>query len=243
MEPEYGIAGLTLTDHSPYDRAYFEREEEEYALADYHCVASTVVREQLLALGISAHRIWLVPYGADPLTFTAARKPESDSTFRILFAGQVCLRKGIRTLFEALTKLSRPDWRVDFYGARVREANTTILAYRGATPLCFHGPVRQEELAAAMRESTVLVLPSLEEGFGLVVPQAMNCGLPCIVSDRVGAKDLVRHRKNGSIFRVQDSDALATELQWWSSNRTRTDESFDWTAPARRLIALTAATN
>jgi glycosyltransferase involved in cell wall biosynthesis len=241
MEPEYTRVGLKLTDHSPYDGSYFEREEEEYALSDYHCVASTVVRDQLVALGISPKRIWVVPYGADPLTFNPPPEPEPSSEFRILFAGQVCLRKGIKTLLDALTISDRADCRVDFFGARLGEADRDIAAYRGVTPLHFHGPVSQGRLAEAMRQSTVLVLPSLEEGFGLVVPQALSCGLPCIVSDRVGGKDLVRRRENGSIVPVQNPEALAAELQYWDTHRTRSSESFHWTEPARRLIGLSTA--
>ncbi|HET6406481.1 MAG TPA: hypothetical protein VFG14_01270, partial [Chthoniobacteraceae bacterium] len=77
MDPEYQRAGLGITEHSPYDAAYFAREDEEYALADFHCVASTIVRDQLIGRGISPKRIWLVPYGADQLVFN--RGSERDS--------------------------------------------------------------------------------------------------------------------------------------------------------------------
>ena len=88
------------------------------------------------------------------------------------------------------------------------EARQDLAAYKGRTPLTAHGSVSQGELAEGFRQGSVLVLPSLEEGFGLVVPQALNCGLPCIVSDRVGGKDLIRHRENGSIFPCGDAAAL-----------------------------------
>jgi glycosyltransferase involved in cell wall biosynthesis len=130
---------------------------------------------------------------------------------------------------------------VDFYGARLGEAEGDIAAYRGRCPLHFHGPVPQGELAEAMRRSSVLVLPSLEEGFGLVVPQALNCGLACIVSDRVGGKDLIQHRENGSIVPVQNPEALASELRWWAEHRMCVRQSFGWTEPAERLIALSSA--
>jgi glycosyltransferase involved in cell wall biosynthesis len=81
------------------------------------------------------------------------------------------------------------------------------------------------------------VLPSVEEGFGLVVPQALNCGCPCIVSDRVGARDYIRHRENGSVFPVGDAAALCAELLWWEQHPSRTHENFTWTAGARTLIA------
>ncbi len=237
LEPEYARVGLRLTDFSPYDSAYFDREAEEYALADWHCAASTVVSEQLAARGIETARIWRVPYGADFTVFhpvNSAPAPE----FRVVFAGHACLRKGIKTLLDALTLAAGEKWRVDFYGVVSAEVRRDLDTYSGRTPLHFHGPVGQAALAQAFRDGSVLVLPSIEEGFGLVVPQALNCGLPAIVSDRVGGKDLIRHRENGSIFPVGDAPALARELEWWAANLRRTNDNFGWTQPARTLIAL-----
>ena len=240
VEPELHRVGLKLTDVCPYDDAYFAREDEEYALADWHCAASSVVRDQLVGLGIDARRIWQVPYGADSRIF----HPEGavpPNQFRIVFAGQVVLRKGLRTLLEALTLASRPEWRVDFYGGVAGESRQDLDAYRGATPLAFHGAVSQEALAAAFRGGSVLVLPSLEEGFGLVIPQALNCGLPAIVSDRVGGKDFIRHRDNGSIVPMADAPALAAELTWWAEHPRRVTDRFGWSQPAEKLIELSAA--
>jgi glycosyltransferase involved in cell wall biosynthesis len=237
MEPEYERVGLRLTDVCPYDSAYFAREEEEYALADWHCAASSVVREQLIELGIDARRIWQVPYGADERTFYPDDRV-APRNFRIVFAGQLGVRKGLRTLLEALTLAARPEWRIDFYGAVASESQHDLAAYRGATPLHFHGPVSQAALAEAFRAGSVLVLPSIEEGFGLVIPQALNCGLPAIVSDRVGGKDLIRQRENGSIVPVGESAALAAELTWWAEHPKRIAEIFHWSKPAERLIEL-----
>jgi glycosyltransferase involved in cell wall biosynthesis len=144
-------------------------------------------------------------------------------------------------LLEALTLAGRAEWRADFYGTVLSEARHDLDGYQGVTPLTFHGALSQEELARAFRQSSVLVLPSLEEGFGLVVPQALACGTPCVVSDRVGGKDLIRHRDNGSIFPVQDATALAAELAWWGEHPRRLEASFHWTEPAHRLIALSRA--
>ena len=300
MEPEYARVRLKLADVCPYDADYFAREDEEYALTDFHCAASTIVREQLAALGIPRERIWLVPYGADARIFhpgstrvprvgagvppartsadvdaeeivdpsssdsarkfVAAGRPDQHAGracspelaaapapapaaagLRIVFAGQAGLRKGLRTLLDALTLAGRADWRVDFYGAVLGEAQADLAGYRGATPLHFHGPVAQPALAQAFRAGSVLVLPSLEEGFGLVVPQALNCGLPAIVSDRVGGQDFVRHRETGSIFPVGDAAALAAELAWWAAQPRRITANFGWNAPAQTLITLSEA--
>ncbi len=239
MRPEYARVGLKLEDAAPYDAAYFAREDEEYALTDWHCAASTIVRDQLITAGIAREQIWVVPYGADEREFFPAPEPPRD--FRIIFAGQVGLRKGLKTLLDALTLAGRETWRVDFYGAVLGEARPDLDAYRGRTPLAFHGPVSQAQLGEAFRSSSVLVLPSLEEGFGLVVPQALSCGVPCIVSDRTGARDLIRPGENGSIVPTQNPSALAAELAWWADRPRRLTESHRWPEPARRLLALSAA--
>jgi starch synthase len=235
MEPEYMRVGLRLSDVCTYDEAYFRREGEEYALADYHCAASTVVRDQLIAQGINADRVWLVPYGADTNVFHRDGT-KSPKQFRIVFAGMVGLRKGLKTLLDALTLVARPDWRMEFYGLVLGEARTDLDAYRGSTPLHFHGAVSQSELARAFRNASVLALPSLEEGFGLVVPQALNCGCPVIVSDRVGAKDLVRHRENGSVVPGENAKALAQEFLWHANHPRRADDFWHWSGPAKLLL-------
>jgi glycosyltransferase involved in cell wall biosynthesis len=238
MQPEYDRIGLKLTDVCPYDTAYFAREDEEYALADFHCAASTVVRDQLISGGIPSEKIVVIPYGADtgPRVFTRAENDALPAQFRILFAGQIGIRKGLRTLLEALTIAGKPEWRIDFVGAKLPESARDLADYKGPVPLEFHGAKSQADLAAMMRASSVLVLPSLEEGFGLVVPQALNCGCPCIVSDRVGGKDLIRPGENGSIFPTGDAPALAKELTAFSQNPIRTTDNLGWEAPARKLV-------
>jgi glycosyltransferase involved in cell wall biosynthesis len=235
MEPEYTRVGMRLADVCPYDAAYFAREDKEYELADYHCAASTVVRDQLIALGIPPEKIWLAGYGADPAIFHARARATPDK-FRILFAGQLGLRKGLRTLLKALDQCARPDWEMHFYGGVAPEAEPDLAAYQGATPLHLHASVSQLQLAEAMRRASILVLPSLEEGFGLVVPQALNCGLPCIVSDQVGGKDLIHHRENGSIFPSGNEESLAEELRWWESNWKPTSELHDWQPCAKAIL-------
>jgi glycosyltransferase involved in cell wall biosynthesis len=254
MEPEYRRVGLRLEDVCPYDAQWFAREEREYALADFHCAASTVVRDQLIALGIPPGRIWVAGYGADTKIFNSKGRVKPDR-FRIAFAGQIGLRKGIRTLLDAFRALGPRDWEMHFYGAVAPEANQDLADYTGASPakfqqflpvpaanpgdipLTFHGPISQLSLAANFRRSSVLVLPSLEEGFGLVIPQALNCGLPCIVSDRVGGKDLIRHRENGSIFPAGDAAELAAELGWWEKHWKPVEELHTWQKPAAEIIA------
>ena len=70
-------------------------------------------------------------------------------------------------------------------------------------------PVRREELAAYYRMSTVVVIPSWFEAFGLVAVEAMACGKPVVASDVGGLAETVRHGHNGYLFPVGDHVRLA----------------------------------
>ena len=238
MEPEYQRAGLKLL--TCYDESYWAQADEEYRSADWHCVASTLVRDQLIEQGIKGEKIWIVPYGAVPRIFY----PPPNKTwerFRILFAGQVTLRKGIASLLEALSSCRASDWIVDFYGIVSADVKQDLAAYRGQVPVRFHGAVSQSKLAEVMRAASVLVLPSLEEGFGLVVPQSLACGTPCVVSDQVGAKDLIKPGGNGSIFPVNDPVSLLDQLLYWAQQRRIVTGDFSWRQPAQQLVAYSTA--
>lgn len=243
LEEEYHRAGIALPTHHGFDNAYFTREEEEYSLADRHCVASSVVCRQLQSTGIPSDRIWIVPYGADMLRFHPPQPnaPPRDA-LRIVYAGQLTLRKGLRIAFDALREVrhSRPVV-FDLYGTVQPDIVPTLAKIAHEPWIHLHPPVDREKLAGIFRQATLLLLPSWEEAFGLVVPQALNCGLPCIVSDRVGAADLIEQHRNGSIFPVGESAALSQEIDWWLQHPHAFRFSpLTWDAPAQRLIELSA---
>ena len=238
VEPEYARAGVPFRPAEIYPRWWIERQAAERDLAQFHCVASTVVRAQLVADGVPGERIMIVPYGAEPSVFKK-RSETPQGKFRILFAGQLSLRKGVHYLLEAVRAAGRADWEVHTYGPINAETRADFEGWQEPTRVCRHSPVSQPELAKRMREASVLVLPSAEEAFGLVVVQALQVGVPCIVSDRVGAKDLIEEGVNGSIVPFGDSAALGQALQYWENHPTTVERIFDWTAPSDRLLDAT----
>ncbi len=238
VEAEYARVGIDAAKLHRFDEAYFAREREEYALADWHCVASSIVRAQLEAEGVDSARIWVVPYGADPGKFHRPSPSAGPREQRIVFAGQLTLRKGLRTLFDAFANLVKDtSATLECFGPLGSDIGADLGRLRDRRRVRIHGPVTQTRLADEFRRASMLVLPSWEEAFGLVVPQALNCGLPCLVSDRVGAKDIIRHRHNGSIFPAGDSDALAVEMRWWLEHGASFDDGLHtWEDPAERLL-------
>jgi len=241
IKEEYTRVGLALSDHHSFDAEYFRREQEEYALAEYHCVASSFVKKQLVSLGIPHDRVFQVPYAADPMIFWRRQPHPSTKPFRILFAGQLTLRKGIRFLIDAYEQIAdQIPCELHICGrlcCDFRDVLPTLLSKKGVH---WHGALSQSALAQEMRSASVLVLPSVEEAFGLVVPQALSCGTPCVVSDRVGAADLIKQHENGSVTPVGAVDKLLEELLWWSSHeRSFQHTSASWTDMAALLLRQT----
>lgn len=95
---------------------------------------------------------------------------------------------------------------------------------RVADRVRFFGFVNQTRLPGLYVASDLLVLPSDYEPFGLVVNEAMLCGRPVVVSDRIGARyDLVREGETGSVFPCGDVEALANTLRSLLSDRSQLD--------------------
>jgi len=93
--------------------------------------------------------------------------------------------------------------------------------------------VTQDELATELRGADCLVLPSRNDSFGMVVAEALACGTPVIVSEMVGAKDLVEERVSGWIVPTEDADALAARML----RCARDPEALRAMAPAAREAA------
>jgi glycosyltransferase involved in cell wall biosynthesis len=102
------------------------------------------------------------------------------------------------------------------------------------------------------RDAHVLVLPSIQDGYGLVVPQAMACGLPCIVSANTGTADLVRHGVDGFVVPIRSSDSILAHLEELYEDRarraelgrnarTRVESGHGWSDYGRRAAELVDA--
>ena len=187
------------------------REEAIYALADAITVPSNVARRSFLAMGVAPEKVHVIPYGVRLDRFAPTTAPSADS-FDVLFAGQISLRKGIPYLLEAFARLRHPRKSLTLVGG-VQDDLRSILSRFPKEKVTFTGSLPQTELARRMSSSHVLVLPSVEEGFGLVMAQAMACGCPVIASSATGAEHLFSDNEAGFIVAPRDTDALADRLQ------------------------------
>jgi glycosyltransferase involved in cell wall biosynthesis len=189
-----------------------EREQEEWALADRIVAGSPFVAEGISQCGGPAHKCAVVPYGVDTERFApAAGRLEGSQArrLRVLFAGEVGLRKGAPYLLEALRQLG-PDHVEARFAGRIALARDRLAPYRDVAT--FLGPVPRLQMPALYRWADVFVLPSVCEGSATVVYEALAAGVYVITTPNAGSV-LSGASAFGGIVPIREVDAIAGALR------------------------------
>jgi alpha-maltose-1-phosphate synthase len=210
LREEHDCWGLAF---SGIDERTIDREEAEYAEADIVTVPSTFAFRSFVEQGVPAKKLALLPYGVNVERFQPVAEPD-EGRFDILFVGAMSLQKGVQYLVEAYLKVTHPAKSITFVGAP-SPALISLLKSRGLWPSDAKvlGHVPQSELKNIMSRSHVLVLPSIQDGFGMVLAQAMACACPIIASKHTGAEELMSDGCEGYIVPIRDAHALAERIQ------------------------------
>jgi len=210
------LAPRGLTYVSP-DRCILDRMLRELDGADLLVCNSELTRRSFLEEGFDPQRVVAVPLGCDPTRFTpsAALPPR----FTVLFVGREPTLKGLPDLIDAAAVLPR-DARLVIAG-EIDDATRQALA-RLTIEVVELGNVGVDDMPDLYRQASVLVLPSLSEAFGLVVLEAMAAGVPVIVSDAVGAADLLSDGVDGYIVPAGSPAEIAARLEVLIADPDRT---------------------
>ena len=208
LSQEYALWGVGRPVSDPRDTL---REEAIYAQADAITVPSSIALRSLLQMGFPAAKLHLIPYGVrlDAFHPTATRDP---NTFQVLFAGAAGLRKGVPYLLQAFAALQHPHKTLCIAGSLQPDLRD-ILSRLPTANVQFLGPIPRARLVDLMSRSHALVLPSIEDGFGLVLSEAMACGFPPIASNNTGAEDLFTDGVEGFLVPIRDPAAITARLQ------------------------------
>jgi alpha-maltose-1-phosphate synthase len=197
--------------YRPIDPRKIEKEVTEYQECDLILVPSRLVACSMERRGIPLSKTALIPLGVDVSRFSDSGGRREDH-FEVLFAGNVSLQKGIYILAKAVEKLQNPHLTLRIAGPVQKESEEALKSIQSHCTLEVLGKLSPQNLKEAMSRANAFVLPSIQDGFGAVVPQAMACGAPCIVSDMAGASEMIKTGENGLVFRSGDSSALAENL-------------------------------
>jgi len=221
--PEAKASLVEETEMSPL----FAHNDETFAQADTVLCASSFTRHSLTAAGSRAPA-HVVGYGVDLELFSARMVTPSAKPLTVGFVGALSQRKGARYLLGALAALPKGSAKLIIY-TRASVDRGLIRGYEGVD-VEIRGGLSDAQLAADLKQCDLVALPSIAEGFGLVILEAMACGVPVLCTTSTGGADFIVHRQNGLLITPGSSAAIEQELDWALTHR---DELFQIGQAAR----------
>ncbi|MCL5985076.1 MAG: glycosyltransferase family 4 protein [Actinobacteria bacterium] len=219
---------------------------EEEEIVDFIVFPSSFPKLSYLEEGFSESKLKVNILGVDLKKFKPKEEYNSDK-FRVIFVGLLGVRKGVHFLLRAWRKLNLKNAELILIGTIEKYSREIILnELRKTDNAIFLGGVDNPEFK--YRECDVFILPSIEDGFGQVVIEAMACGLPVIITENVGAKDCVRNGVDGVVIEPFSIDSICESILFFYNNPDKIQnmgrnggvqaQNFTWEAYQERFIKL-----
>lgn len=203
-------------DNSPL----IARERSEWNLADHIVAPSAFVRDGLVRCGVASDKVSMVPYGVYTSAMRRMNRNENlNRPLRILFAGEVGLRKGAPYLLQALKRFKRTEVQARFAGNI--EIRQDVLA-RFSDTCSFLGHIPRDQMRDEYEWADLFVLPSIVEGSATVIYEALARGLPVLTTPNAGST--VTDDLNGTIVQTGDTDAIHNAIRSYLDDPLRLSE-------------------
>ena len=225
--------------------------DREIALADCIFATSDLAAHSYRANVGAEKRIRTILLGVDIDHFRPrvdqdpARAARKEFTFA--FVGSATANKGFDLILDAMDLLLSQGLSIRLSVAGVIDRSLFTGRKRVLDNIQEYGMVSHAELPSMLTSTHCLLLPSRFDSFGMVVPEAMACGVPVIVSNMVGAKQLVEEGRNGFVLPVGNLDALVDRMRWCIANpgllgkmsvaARATAEGVGWASYRQRFVA------
>jgi glycosyltransferase involved in cell wall biosynthesis len=246
VQKECDRLGITLPpDHEhAFNAEKLQREEDEYRLATRLLCPCDFVVKTFLDKGYPQDQLARHIYGYDEKVYHPGNEPrDTRRGFTMLFVGVCAVRKGVHYALEAW--LNSPASKEGVFliaGAFLPEYEKKL------APMLNHPSVKvlghRNDVQDLMRKSDILVLPSIEEGFGLVIAEAMGSG--CVPLASEACTEICSHMKTGLVHKVGDVAALTQHITMLHEDRALLERlrsasleaspGFTWTAAGTRLL-------
>jgi len=196
------------------------RRYREFELADVVVANSNFTAKTWTAAGLDGSKIRVVTLGGPmPEARGAEGGSHGQGPMRLVWTGTFSVRKGAHYLLEAWRRWNPGDSSVlDVFGSVALPDSLMEALPRN---IVLHGPVGRQRVLDEFLRSDLLIFPTLCDGFGLVVPEAMSRGLPVLTTNQAGASELVEDRVNGLVVEAANADRLMESLQWAADNRKK----------------------
>ena len=239
--------GVKLAPHDEhaFNPEVLEKEEEEYGLADYILCPSDFVAWTFLDQGFSPGKLLRHGYGFDETRFHPGdRVPNIKEGLRVTFVGLCAVVKGLHIGLEAWAQSSAArNGSFTIAGSFAPGYSECLKPWLTLPGVRVLG--HQNNIAELLRESDVLIAPSITEGFSLVAAEAIGCGCVPLVSE--SCTESCRHLENALRHRVGDVPTLARQITQLDGDRAlleglrlgalKSAPELTWAAAGTKLVS------
>jgi glycosyltransferase involved in cell wall biosynthesis len=238
-----GVALPPGHEHA-YNPEVLRVEEEEYRLADGLLCPSDFVVKTFVEKGFEPNKLIRHLYGFDEKVYYPDPRPRRvNAGLTMLFVGVCAVRKGVHFALEAWLRSPAHEKGTFLIAGEFLPAYAEKLS-----SMLSHPSVKvlghRNDVPELMRKSDILILPSIEEGFGLVIADAMGSGCVPLASD--ACTEICRHMETGLVHHVGDVGALTEHITMLHNDRAllerlrraslNTAHEVTWTAAGARLL-------
>ncbi|MGA2590650.1 MAG: glycosyltransferase family 4 protein [Bryobacteraceae bacterium] len=201
------------------------REEREYVLADRILVLSRFAWDSFVAEGVSPGRLTLLPLGARLDDFRPS--PEvvearcsrilSGEPLRILFVGALSFQKGMLDMASILRSPGNERFHFRFVGPVSKEARMLVRGLDSSAEFIPKQP--QHDLPVSYAWGDLFVLPTIQDGFAVVLAQAAAAALPILTTTNCCGPDLICEGQTGWVLPIRSPQAFIERLHWCDAHR------------------------
>ncbi|MBO5060344.1 MAG: glycosyltransferase family 4 protein [Clostridia bacterium] len=191
--------------------------KQEIRLADAFLVASDFTKKSLVESGADSDKIYKCLYGMNTGFFNADERTQKEGNgLNCIYVGNITEQKGCRYLFEVIKKTQNTDIKFTLVGAY--DAENPMM--KECREICeFTGYILAPELKKRLSESDVMIFPSLADGFGFAVLEAMACGVVPICSHNAGVSSVIDEGVSGFCIDAQSWEQALEKLMYLDENR------------------------
>jgi glycosyltransferase involved in cell wall biosynthesis len=159
-------------------------------------------------------RKYIVGFGCDK-NLGIIRKKFNKNSFKCLFVGRVDCVKGVQYLLDTVSKIPY-KLELSIVGEDFVDIKTHIQKYNLEQKISYLGVKESLELGRIYLDHDLFLFPSLFDGYGMVINEALSYGLPCIVSKSVGASNLIINFENGIVLDDLTVDCMVDAINWFN---------------------------
>lgn len=204
--PDWAVTMNALTDSV----MKYSRKDEELVLANCVMVASSFARQSLHGL-VDGAKVQVIGYGCSTVDLGPIHPRNQDEPINLLFVGRLNQAKGLADLIESLSLLA-VDYRITLVGALPSHVPKSLDQFLKDPRCIWEGVVPHSRVFEIMARSHLFVFPSIVEGFGMVITEAMRSGCPVLTTTNTAGPDVLEHGTTGFVIPIRRPDLLAAYI-------------------------------